>query len=57
MMEVKRLIELKALFENHRDSPPDLLERAYRINRQASRNILEDCKERSILAAITKKRR
>lgn len=52
MIEIKRLAELKAFFQNHRDSSPDLIQRAYRINRQASRNTLEEHKERSLVAAI-----
>jgi len=52
MIEMKRWTELKTFFQNHRDSSPDLIERAYRINRNASRNTLEEHKERLIIAAI-----
>ncbi|MDD4986339.1 MAG: hypothetical protein PHQ43_11235 [Dehalococcoidales bacterium] len=57
MIEIVRLAELKALLETHKHSSPDLIERAYQVNREVSQNALEEHKERSILAAITKKRR
>ncbi len=52
MMEIRRLAELRTLFQNHRDSSPDLIERAYQINRQVSQNTLEEHKERLIMAVI-----
>jgi len=55
MMEIRRLAELKAFFLNHRDSSPDLIERAYEINRKASPNVLEEHKERLIIAVIFSK--
>lgn len=55
MIEMRRLAELKAFFRNHRDSSPDLIERAYRINRQASRNTLEEHKEQTLIAAIIRR--
>lgn len=52
MIEIKRFAELRTLFQNHRYSSADLIERAYQLNRQASQNTLEEHKERFIIAAI-----
>jgi len=57
MIEVKRLAELRAFLATHGDSPPDLIARAYQLNRATSRNTLENHKEQRILSALLKKRR
>jgi|GEM_PF-4038722 len=56
MIEIRRLQELKAFFRSHRNSPPEVLEEGYRINRERSKNVLEEHKERAILAAISKRK-
>lgn len=55
MIEIARLRELEAFMRSHRDSTPELIATAYQINKKRSRNTLEDDKERSLLAAISRR--
>lgn len=54
MIEMARYKELKAFAKSHKGNSPEIVAVGYEINRNESKNVLEEHKERSLLAAIKK---